>query len=97
MKLQVVILLFSISAFSQSSNCNTATPFCTSSGLTYPASTGASSPSGPNYGCLWTQPNPAFFVLQIDNPGSLTLSLSSAPANDIDFICWGPFTDPNTM
>jgi hypothetical protein len=51
----------SLIGYAQSNTCQNATPFCTSSGLTYPASTGASSPSGPNYGCLWTQPNPAFF------------------------------------
>jgi hypothetical protein len=97
MKLQVVILLFSISAFSQSDDCNTATPFCTNSGITFPASTGTSSPNGPDYGCLNTQPNPAFFYLQIDNPGNMTLSLFSTPSYDIDFICWGPFSNPNTM
>ena len=100
MKRDILIIIFLFSSLvskGQAPDCANATPFCTSSGLTYPASTGTSSPSGPNYGCLFTQPNPAFFVLQIDNPGSLTLSLSSAPANDIDFICWGPFADPNTM
>ncbi|MDB0027287.1 gliding motility-associated C-terminal domain-containing protein [Flavobacteriales bacterium] len=100
MKRDILLIIFlfgSLVSNGQAPDCANATPFCTSSGLTYPASTGASSPSGPNYGCLGTQPNPAFFVLQIDNPGSLTLSLSSAPANDIDFICWGPFADPNTM
>lgn len=90
-------ILFVVSAHSQSDDCNTATPFCTNSGITFPASTGASSPNGPDYGCLFTQPNPAFFYLQIDNPGNMTLSLFSTPANDIDFICWGPFSDPNTM
>jgi len=93
----LLAILFSISAQSQSANCNTATPFCTNSGITFPASTGTSSPNGPDYGCLSTQPNPAFFYLQIDNPGNMTLSLFSTPANDIDFICWGPFSDPNTM
>ena len=81
----------------QSSSCNNATAFCTNSGANFPASTGNNSPNGPNYGCLFTQPNPAFFFLQIDNPGNITLSLFSTPANDIDFICWGPFSDPTTM
>jgi hypothetical protein len=30
----------------------------------------------------------------IDNPGSITIYMYSTPSEDIDFICWGPFTDP---
>jgi hypothetical protein len=30
----------------------------------------------------------------IDNPGAITIYMYSTPLVDIDFICWGPFTDP---
>ena len=49
---------------------------------------------GPNYGCLGTQPNPAWFFLQISQSGSLTIAMSAA--QDIDFICWGPFSALNS-
>ena len=46
--------------------------------------------------CLYTAPNPAFYFLRIDQPGSLNIEMYSTPAVDIDFDCWGPFTDMNT-
>lgn len=45
--------------------------------------------TGPNYGCLGSQPNPAWFFMQIANGGPISIVMSAA--NDIDFICWGPF------
>ena len=29
--------------------------------------------------------------------GNITINMQSTPLVDIDFICWGPFTDPSTM
>ena len=89
------IVLQSINA--QSSDCSSATPFCTGTSISFPASTSTLSPVGPYYGCLGSQPNPAFFQLQIGQPGNITITLQSTPLVDIDFICWGPFTDPTTM
>lgn len=83
--------------FSQSPNCIGAEPFCTGTTSSFAASTNTSAPIGPYYDCLFTQPNPAFYYLQIDQPGNLTINIQSTPLVDIDFICWGPFTDPNTM
>ena len=81
----------------QSNDCISATPFCTGTSVSFPASTSTVSPIGPFYDCLFTQPNPAFFQLQIGQPGNITINLQSTPLVDIDFICWGPFNDPNTM
>ena len=81
----------------QSPSCIGAEPFCTGTNVTFPASTNTQSPVGPYYDFLFTQPNPAFYYLQIDQPGNLTINMQSTPLVDIDFICWGPFTDPNTM
>jgi gliding motility-associated-like protein len=81
-------------AVAQGTNCASATPFC-SGAATYPASTGAGSAEvGPNYGCLFTQPNPAWFYMQIGTPGNVTFTITSTPPRDIDFILYGPFTSP---
>ena len=96
--LLIIITLFSsIFMYSQSSDCTTAEGFCTGTNYTFPASTNTTAPVGPDYGCLGSQPNPAFYFLQIDQPGNLTITMQSTPLVDIDFICWGPFTDPSTM
>ena len=100
MKKLLSILLFVFCSnliFGQSATCNNALPFCTGSTYTFPASTNTPAPSGAFFDCLWTQPNPAFYYCEIDQPGNMTISISSTPYSDIDFMCWGPFTNPNTM
>ena len=96
-----LVVLFIISTIfrvnAQSSDCLNAEGFCTGTNYTFPASVGTTSPVGPDYGCLFTQPNPAFYFLQIDQPGTLSITMQSTPLVDIDFICWGPFNDPTTM
>lgn len=80
------------------STCANATPFCTASGdVVFDAGVddGVADPSN-DYGCLVTRPNPAFFFLEIDTPGDIDLSLTSSPAEDIDFVAWGPFADVTT-
>ena len=97
-KLLLIITMFScIFMYSQSSDCLNAQPFCTSTPIGFPASTNTTAPIGPDYGCLGSQPNPAFYFLQIDQPGNITVTMQSTPLVDIDFICWGPFSDPSTM
>jgi gliding motility-associated-like protein len=93
----IVVFIFLLGilnlGFSQTTNnlCGNPTPFCTGQTMTFPASTNAgSSQTGPYYGCLFSQPNPAWFFMQIANSGPMTISMSAA--NDIDFICWGPFS-----
>ncbi len=83
---------FAISLFAQTnSNCAGAAPFCTGQTMTFPASTNAgAAQTGPNYGCLGSQPNPAWYFMQIANSGSMSIAM--AATNDIDFICWGPFS-----
>ena len=94
----IFLLFYCLSpSFGQSSTCNNALPFCTGSTYTFPASTNTPAPNGAYFDCLWTQPNPAFYYCEIDQPGNMTISISSTPYSDIDFICWGPFTNPNTM
>ncbi len=80
--------------------CQTAKPFCAGgvSGDTFPATTSVTTAqTGPNYGCLGSTPNPAWYYLQISNSGNLdiliqgTLTAPPGPGQDVDFICWGPF------
>ncbi len=49
---------------------------------------------GPEYGCLNTQPNPAWFFFRMNEPGDMDISIYSSRNPDIDFCCWGPFADP---
>lgn len=74
-------------------SCANAAPFCTNiqGGITFPASTNIASEPGPDYDCLFTQPNPAWYFLEILDPGLLTIFMQSTPLVDIDFIVWGPF------
>jgi hypothetical protein len=76
--------------------CDDISPFCSDSPITFPAETNTTSPSGPAYGCLGSQPNPAWFYLEIDNPGNIQITLTSNPLRDIDFIIWGPFNSINS-
>src|ERR1035437_3361739 len=87
-----IISLFTKNTFAQGTDCATASPFCTAVPASFPASQNTIAPTGPNYGCLGSQPNPAWFYLQISTAGTLTLNLSDAASVDIDFACWGPFT-----
>ena len=82
----------------QNNNCASSDPFCTDNGLyVFPAGVNAGSgESGPYYDCLSSEPNPAWYYLQIDNPGNIDIFMYSTPSHDIDFCCWGPFTDPNS-
>jgi gliding motility-associated-like protein len=85
------------SAFSQSNLCNGAAPFCTGTSYNFPATvTGTEAESGPDYGCLGSEPDPVWYYLQIANNGTIVMNIAGAdPFNDdIDFACWGPFSTP---
>lgn len=78
--------------------CDSAKPFCTDNGTyMFPAGVNAGDgESGPDYNCLNTQPNPAWYYMRINVPGGFTIKMFSTPEQDIDFCCWGPFDDPET-
>jgi uncharacterized protein (TIGR02145 family) len=79
----------------QNDSCQTAIPFCGSGPYTFPGgvNSGNAQP-GPNYGCLGSEPNPAWYYMQIGASGNIVITMQSLPALDIDFICWGPFNTP---
>ena len=96
------ILFFTIcyNSYSQNTNnlCVNANPFCTEDnpyGITFPAGTDATAtPDLPESqrGCLYYTPAPAWYVMQIDNPGDMLIYMRHSGGRDIDFACWGPFT-----
>lgn len=77
-------------------SCHVSMPFCTGTIYSFPAGTNTQSQHGPNYNCLSTQPNPAWYHLKIEDPGPIAIYMYSTPSRDIDFCLWGPFADPIT-
>ena len=91
-----LMVLFLVNAHSQGLTCAESDPFCTGTIYNFPAGTTGNAEPGPYYGCLLQQPAPAWYHMKIGNPGPITIYMYSTPLKDIDFICWGPFTDPFT-
>lgn len=89
-----ISLIIVIRVQGQGLMCESSEPFCTGTIYNFPAGTTGTAQPGANYGCLQTQPAPAWYHMLIDNPGSITIYMYSTPLVDIDFICWGPFSDP---
>ena len=50
--------------------------------------------TGPDYNCLYLQPNPAWFFVKMDEPGDIIININvqSDGFFDVDFCCWGPFS-----
>jgi gliding motility-associated-like protein len=93
----VVFIFGNINLFAQNAtSCSIADPFCTGVTYGFPMNTNTSAESGPNYSCLYTEPNPVWYYLRILDPGNITINITSPSGNDVDFTCWGPFNDPNT-
>lgn len=97
--ISIVMVCFGLSTIKAQDSCNDPDPFCSSVGLSYPANVdnGNTQPAGNNYSCgngawqtLITQPNAAWFYMQIATAGTLTINL--AGTSDIDFAVWGPYT-----
>jgi len=81
----------------ENDSCHRSLPFCTDLVYNFPAGVNSGNgQSGPNYGCLGSEPNPAWYHMKIAIAGSLTIKMFSTPSRDIDFIMWGPFADPVT-
>ena len=94
LNLLLILLLFTCNlsiGLSQGSSCSSPDPFCTENGAAYPASVSTTAESGPDYGCLGSQPNPAWYYLEVAQPGTINIALTNSAAVVIDFICWGPF------
>ena len=91
----------------ENNSCDNALPFCASQSYNFAAGVNAGdlgsnidpyycpgSPPGQD-NCLYTTPNPAFYYMRIQTAGDLDIYMYSNPSVDIDFDCWGPFSDIN--
>ncbi|WP_175437455.1 T9SS type B sorting domain-containing protein [Crocinitomix algicola] len=83
--------IFGANTFAQGPTCAEMEPICTDVGVSFTAGVGAVSEPGNDYGCLFTQPNPSWYYLEISEAGDLEMELFAD--SDIDFIIWGPFDD----
>ncbi|RMA57017.1 hypothetical protein BXY75_2898, partial [Ulvibacter antarcticus] len=108
-KLLLILLFFPLLLLAQGGTCDFIEPFCAGEDSLIFANCNAADPAceanaevGPNYGCLSSQPYPAWFYLQIDQAGTLNFQITQNTAFDIngnptgtgldvDFIAWGPF------
>ena len=76
-----------------SETCGEAMQIC--AGVTVPARTASgTAEAGPFYGCLGSVPNPTWLYVKVATSGTLSFNVSIAPASDVDFAAWGPFTAP---
>ncbi|MEI6822551.1 MAG: T9SS type A sorting domain-containing protein [Bacteroidota bacterium] len=99
---KTIIFVFTIFIFirlsGQGTDCGSAKPFCIGSTNIYPAVTDFPSPDPmpayPNFGCLSGINQPSYYYMKVANPGNFVIHISSSPAHDLDFICWGPFSSP---
>jgi len=70
--------------------------FCTGNTYTFPAGVNQTDANitypGNNYNCLASSPNPAWYYMEIDQPGTLDINMTNSSGVDIDFILWGPYT-----
>ncbi len=76
-------------------SCLESLQICSGYTYSYPLNVNTISQTGPNYGCLFTQPNPAWYFLKVASGGDFVFNIVSSTGNDIDFVCWGPFQDPS--
>lgn len=93
--LSVFLIVSSVLSAQTNSNCADMLPICADSTLVYPlnfAATGTvpQAQIGPNYGCLFPQPNPSWFYFEVATAGDIDMQMT-CPV-DIDYVMWGPFT-----
>ena len=97
----IVIFLLNNLAIGQGISCGGASPFCTGSNYTFPAGVNApaappAASPGPNYGCLGSEPNPAWYYMQVGQSGNIEIFMHGSGNQDIDFCCWGPYLGSQT-
>ena len=92
---------FSAAVFGQGTTCADADPFCAGGASLVFENTanGTTAETGPDYGCLGSEPNPAWYFLQINQAGNVAINIAqntqqdfTGTGLDVDFICYGPFT-----
>ena len=81
--------------------CNQANSLCSALGVPFSNTTGSASIG--SVGCVASAPNPTWFYLPVSSAGTINLmiqqstSINFASNNlDVDYVVFGPFTDPVT-
>ena len=91
-----LISILALNAQNGNSTCSNAVQICFENPITYPGTINAgAAEAGPNYGCLNTRPNPAWFYFQVGTPGDHQLYITNSENRDLDFIIYGPFATEN--
>ena len=102
-----IIYKFNAIAYAVCNNayvCNAANSLCSALGVPF-ANThqGIQAEAGNSYGCLGTRPNPTWFYLPVSSAGTINLMIQqsidigfTAGNLDVDYICYGPFSNPVT-
>ena len=89
------ILVFNTVFCQSNTTCSNITSICANPGYSYQADINLgdadSIDPGNGYDCLFTTPNPRWFMFKAETSGNLEFSLSAS--TDVDFIIWGPFMD----
>ncbi len=80
--------------------CESANAFCSDQSYNFPNAVNSFSPFGMDLGCVLLTPNPVWYYMEVDNPGTIQLQLEQTTGPngtglglDVDFVLWGPFTD----
>lgn len=78
--------------------CTQANPLCNALGA--PFANTVNNPSTGTFDCLGSTPNPTWFYLPISTTGNINLEINqntfAGSALDVDYIVYGPFTNPST-
>ena len=72
--------------------------FCTEEndlGISFPAGTSGEEAFEFISGCLESTSSPQWFIMQIDKPGLLGITIEHSEGYDVDFACYGPFKGKN--
>lgn len=71
--------------------------YTTSSSFSYSAPVNNNSyltgPNGANYGCLYSVPNQAWFIITVNTGGNLAFNFSNSNDYDVDAAIWGPISN----
>ena len=91
-----LLFCFKVGAQLPNTTCSNAIQICFDNPVGYPATVNAgAAETGPEYGCLNTRPNPAWFYFQVSTPGAHQLFITNTQNRDLDFIIYGPFSPDN--
>ncbi len=108
----LLIFVFTITSFSLkaqdgASTCDASEPMCSDASGIKIFNNVTNVPDGGTVGCLIDTPNPSWFFIKVENSGDLNFQIIQstdfdAAGNptgariDVDFVAWGPFTQPDS-